>query len=122
MIPTTTARVPLCTQPYLNDELLRKTHRNVEQVAHASPQTIERRLAQLDEEWDIDRVMEATTAADDGDMVAAWLKREGEATLKKIYREGEKVRLQPANATMQPIYTERENVEVQGRVLARIGQ
>jgi repressor LexA len=67
-------------------------------------------------------IMEATTAADDGDMVAAWLKREGEATLKKIYREGEKVRLQPANATMQPIYTERDNVEVQGRVLARLGQ
>jgi repressor LexA len=67
-------------------------------------------------------IMEATSAADDGDMVAAWLKREGEATLKKIYREGEKVRLQPANVTMQPIYTDRDNVEVQGRVLARIGQ
>jgi repressor LexA len=67
-------------------------------------------------------IMEATSAADDGDMVAAWLKREGEATLKKIYREGEKVRLQPANVTMQPIYTEPDNVEVQGRVLARIGQ
>jgi repressor LexA len=67
-------------------------------------------------------IMEATSAADNGDMVAAWLKREGEATLKKIYVEGEKVRLQPANVTMQPIYTERDNVEVQGRVLARIGQ
>ena len=67
-------------------------------------------------------IMEATSAADNGDMVAAWLKREGEATLKKIYVEGEKVRLQPANVTMQPIYTDRDNVEVQGRVLARIGQ
>ncbi len=67
-------------------------------------------------------ILEATTSADDGDMVAAWLKREGEATLKKIYTEGDKVRLQPANVTMQPIYTEPENVEVQGRVLARIGQ
>ena len=67
-------------------------------------------------------IMEATSAADNGDMVAAWLKREGEATLKKIYVEGEKIRLQPANVTMQPIYTERDNVEVQGRVLARIGQ
>jgi repressor LexA len=55
-------------------------------------------------------------------MVAAWLKREGEATLKKIYVEGGRVRLQPANSTMQPIYTEIENVEVQGKVLARIGQ
>jgi repressor LexA len=65
--------------------------------------------------------MESTSSADDGDMVAAWLKREGEATLKKIYVEGERVRLQPANSTMQPIYTELGNVEVQGRVLARIG-
>jgi repressor LexA len=67
-------------------------------------------------------LMESTHSADDGDMVAAWLKREGEATLKKIYVEGDRVRLQPANSTMQPIYTEIGNVEVQGRVLARIGQ
>jgi repressor LexA len=66
-------------------------------------------------------IMEGTSSADDGDMVAAWLKREGEATLKKIYVEGERVRLQPANSTMDPIYTEIDNVEVQGRVLARIG-
>lgn len=67
-------------------------------------------------------IMEGTSSADDGDMVAAWLKREGEATLKKIYVEGGRVRLQPANSTMEPIYTEIDNVEVQGRVLARIGQ
>ncbi len=65
-------------------------------------------------------IMEATNSADDGDMVAAWLKREGEATLKRIYTEGDKVRLQPANVTMKPIYTDPENVEVQGRVLTTI--
>jgi len=65
-------------------------------------------------------ILEATSAADEGDMVAAWLKREGEATLKKIYTEGNRIRLQPANVTMKPIYTEPENVEVQGRVLARL--
>jgi repressor LexA len=63
-------------------------------------------------------IMEATASAQDGDMVAAWLKREGEATLKKIYREDGRVRLQPANVTMKPIYTEADNIEVQGRVLA----
>jgi len=63
-------------------------------------------------------IMEATNSARDGDMVAAWLKREGEATLKKFYREDNRVRLQPANVTMKPIYTEPDNVEVQGRVLA----
>jgi len=66
-------------------------------------------------------ILEATSSADDGDMVAAWLKREGEATLKKIYTDNGRIRLQPANSTMKPIFTEPENVAVQGRVLATIG-
>jgi repressor LexA len=65
-------------------------------------------------------IMEATTSADDGDMVAAWLKRENEATLKRIYTDGDKIRLQPANTTMKPIYTEPENIEIQGKVLTTI--
>ena len=67
-------------------------------------------------------IMEATNSADDGDMVAAWLKREEEATLKRIYMEGDRIRLQPANAAMDPIYTDPENVEVQGRVLTTISR
>ncbi len=67
-------------------------------------------------------ILEQTSSCDDGDMVAAWLKRENEATLKKFYREGDRVRLQPANSTMKPIFTEADNVEVQGRVLATIGR
>lgn len=65
-------------------------------------------------------IMEAATSARDGEMVAAWFKREGEITLKKIYVEGDRVRLQPANSTMEPIYTEASNVEVQGKVIASI--
>ncbi len=65
-------------------------------------------------------VMEATSAVDDGDMAAVWLRKEEETTLKKLYHEGNRVRLQPANAAMQPIYTEAGNVEVQGRVLSTI--
>jgi repressor LexA len=67
-------------------------------------------------------ILEQTNVADDGDMVAAWLKNENEATLKKFYREGDRVRLQPANTTMKPIYTSPDNVEIQGRVLATIGR
>jgi len=66
-------------------------------------------------------VMEATSSADNGDMVAVWLKDRNETTLKKIYYEGERVRLQPANVTMSPIYARAEDVEVQGRVLYRLG-
>lgn len=67
-------------------------------------------------------ILEQTASCDDGDMVAAWLKRENEATLKKFYREGDRVRLQPANSTMKPIFTEADNVEIQGKVLATIGR
>jgi repressor LexA len=63
-------------------------------------------------------ILEQTSAARDGEMVAAWLKDEQEATLKKFFHEGDRVRLQPANSTMDPIYTQAANVEVQGRVIA----
>jgi repressor LexA len=63
-------------------------------------------------------VMEQADTAQDGDTVAVWLKKEEAVTLKKFYREGDKVRLQPANETLPPIYTNASNVEVQGRVLS----
>ncbi|MEX0751005.1 MAG: transcriptional repressor LexA [Dehalococcoidia bacterium] len=67
-------------------------------------------------------ILEQTSSCDDGDMVAAWLRQENEATLKKFYREGDRVRLQPANSTMKPIFTSADNVEIQGKVLATIGK
>ena len=66
-------------------------------------------------------ILEQISSPDNGDMVAAWLKKEQEVTLKKFYREGKRVRLQPANETMEPIYSSADNVEVQGRVLYRMG-
>ncbi len=65
-------------------------------------------------------VLEATHSCDDGDMVAVWLREEEETTLKRFYVEGERVRLQPANATMDPIYTDAGNVDIQGRVVTAI--
>ena len=65
-------------------------------------------------------ILEPTDTCDDGERVAVWLKAEEETTLKRLYREGERVRLQPANATMDPIYTSAENVQVQGRLLATL--
>jgi repressor LexA len=67
-------------------------------------------------------ILESATSADNGDMVAAWLKNEQSATLKKIYVEDGRVRLQPANTTMKPIFTEPENIEIQGKVLTTISQ
>jgi len=65
-------------------------------------------------------ILEPARDANDGEMVAAWLKREEEATLKKFYREGARVRLQPANSTMDPIYTDAGNVEIHGKVVLTV--
>jgi len=65
-------------------------------------------------------LMETSNTADNGDMVAVWLKREQEATLKRFYQEGGRIRLQPANEAMAPIYSDPANVEVQGKVLGAI--
>lgn len=54
---------------------------------------------------------------ENGDTVAVWLKDEKETTLKKFYYENGRVRLQPANVTMAPIYTQPENVEIQGKLV-----
>ena len=67
-------------------------------------------------------IMEQAQAAENGDMVAVWLKDRQETTLKKIYYEGDRVRLQPANVTMAPIYVRPQDVEVQGKVLYRLGR
>jgi repressor LexA len=65
-------------------------------------------------------VMEAAQAARDGDMVAVWLKDEHEVTLKRIFRDKEHIRLQPANRQMEPLYVDPDNVAIQGRVVAVI--
>jgi repressor LexA len=64
--------------------------------------------------------LEPVSSVTNGDKVAVWLKDRGEVTLKRIYHENGRVRLQPANSTMQPIYTEPSNVEVQGRFVSSL--
>ena len=63
-------------------------------------------------------VLEATSTADDGQMVAAWLTDRQEATLKRLYREPGRIRLQPANQSMAPIYVDPDKIHIQGRVIA----
>ncbi len=53
--------------------------------------------------------------ADNGEMVVANVN--GEVTLKRYYFEGERVRLQPANSMMTPIYAASRDVAVQGVVV-----
>jgi repressor LexA len=67
-------------------------------------------------------LMQPVNAVENGEMAAVWLKAEKEATLKKVYAESGRIRLQPANSQMQPLYTDPDNVEVQGRVIAVVRQ
>ena len=65
-------------------------------------------------------LMESADSAENGEMVAVWLKDREEVTLKRFYAEKDRVRLQPANQTMQPILQNPDNVEIQGKVIGVI--
>ncbi|TRZ49887.1 MAG: repressor LexA [Dehalococcoidia bacterium] len=67
-------------------------------------------------------LMQYVNVVENGEMAAIWLKAEKEVTLKKFYAESGRIRLQPANSQMRPIYAEPDNVEIQGRVIAVIRQ
>jgi repressor LexA len=61
---------------------------------------------------------EKTDKVRDGDIVVA-LVEGSEATLKRYYHQQDgRIRLQPANATMSPIFVNPADLEIQGRVLA----
>jgi len=61
-------------------------------------------------------LVEKTKIAHNGDIVVA-LVEGAEATLKRFYKEADKIRLQPSNAKMKPIIVPAADVEIQGRVI-----
>jgi repressor LexA len=63
-------------------------------------------------------IMKPTQQAQNGELVAIWLLDKDETTLKYFYLENGKVRLQPANPTMDPIIiSDPTTVEIQGKVV-----
>jgi repressor LexA len=63
-------------------------------------------------------LVERTAEVHDGDTVVALISG-SETTLKRIYREpGNRIRLQPANASLDPIFLPASEVQIQGRLLA----
>lgn len=63
-------------------------------------------------------VMKRAIEARNGEMVAVWLARDNEATLKYFFKEKDRYRLQPANPTMKPIYINKdEPLEIKGKVV-----
>ncbi|HZT97808.1 MAG TPA: transcriptional repressor LexA [Chloroflexota bacterium] len=70
-------------------------------------------------------VIRPQETAVDGDTVVALLEgptESGEATLKRFYRERDRVRLEPRNRTMEPIYVAPNDLRIQGKVVTVIRQ
>ena len=64
-------------------------------------------------------LVERTNMASEGEIVVALING-SDATLKRFYREGNLIRLQPSNAEMEPIYAPAGNVSIQGKVLGML--
>ena len=63
-------------------------------------------------------VMRPASDARNGEMVAVWLPRDNEATLKYFFKEKDRYRLQPANPTMKAIFVKKsEPLEIKGKVV-----
>lgn len=77
MIPSTAGRVRNSTADDINDRIRRQTTENVARFGAAGPDAIERRLAELDREWDVERLLEAnaSTLAFTGCVLAATVNR-----------------------------------------------
>lgn len=68
-------------------------------------------------------IMKPAQEVRNGDLVAVWLNDRDETTLKYFYLENGRVRLQPANPTMGPIYVDDPSVvDIQGKVVMVIRQ
>ena len=62
MLPSTVGRVPQHTAACVNERILRRTEENVARYAAKGPEAITRRLAELDREWDVERLLETNAA------------------------------------------------------------
>src|SRR3954462_954957 len=58
MFASTSQRVPQNTADHINSEIRRQTEQNVAECIRKGPAAVDRRLAELDQEWDIERYLE----------------------------------------------------------------
>lgn len=63
MIPDTGSRVPLHTNPQINERIRQQTQRSAACAAAGGRAAIEQRLVELDAEWDIERLLETNAAS-----------------------------------------------------------
>lgn len=62
-LPSTTERVAIQTDPEINEKIALRTKRNVAYYASGGQASIDRRLVELNHEWDVERILEANAAA-----------------------------------------------------------
>jgi repressor LexA len=67
-------------------------------------------------------VMRRTEEWQNGDLAAVFLTDRNESTLKRVYREGKRLKLKPENPTMKPFYVDARNATVLGKVMCVIRQ
>ena len=67
-------------------------------------------------------IMQPQVEARNGEMVAVYLRNDMSATLKHFFVDGDRVRLQPANPTLNPIFVDPDEVQIQGKVLMVLRQ
>jgi repressor LexA len=68
-------------------------------------------------------VMKKASSANNGEMVAIWLDDNNETTLKYFYKEADRIRLQPANPNMEPIFVKNpKSLRIMGKVVMVIRQ
>ena len=67
-------------------------------------------------------VMRRTEEWKNGDLAAIFLTDRNESTLKRVYREGKRLKLKPENPTMKPFYVDARNAMVLGKVMCVIRQ
>lgn len=63
MIPSTVGRVPVNTASHVNEAIRRKSWEDVRRTIAAGPEAVDRRLDELDREWDFERALETHAAA-----------------------------------------------------------
>jgi hypothetical protein len=75
MIPSTVDRVPQQTAAHVNEQIRRQTDASIARTMTAGPAAIRERLAELDREWDIERLLEtnASTAILVGSALGAFV-------------------------------------------------
>lgn len=64
-------------------------------------------------------LVERTSTAREGEIIVA-LVDGSDATLKRFYKEGNLIRLQPSNSEMSPIFAPADRVAIQGKVLGML--